>query len=285
MIISDQLQKWDGHTHTPFCHHGERVAFSEYIDKAVSHGFSKYSLTEHPPLPANWLADPEMMDLLAMPVEDISPYIYEASLVKEHYADIIQISVGLELDYLEGKEEFTKDILSYCDGQIEEAIVSVHFLRGREGMRCVDFSANDWHDGLLRYYGSMDKVVDEYFDQVEAAIRFAGTLDIPTRIGHLLLIKKFTKELPAFDEEQIKSRLERILPLLQTSHVGIDANMSGLRMTTFQEAYVPIFFLREANSLGIEVVYGSDAHHPNDVGSHWEWFEKAMKGGVHVVGR
>ena len=285
MIIRDQFQKWDGHSHTHYCHHGERVAFSAYIEQAVSHGFSKYSLTEHPPLPTNWLADPEMMDLLAMPTEDIFPYIQEAKLVKEQYADIIQISVGLELDYLEGKEGFTKDILTYGDGHIEEAVVSVHFLRGKEGMRCVDFSANDWRDGLLRYYGSMDKVVDEYFDQVEAAIRFAGTLAIPTRIGHLLLIKKFAKELPAFDEEQIHSRLKRILPLLKTAHVGIDANMSGLRVKTCQEAYVPFMFLHEANSLGIEVVYGSDAHRPNDVGSHWDWFEKAMKGGVHVAGR
>lgn len=277
-------RKWDGHTHTPFCRHGERSSFAAYIEQAIQLGFSKYTLTEHPPLPEHWIRDQKVMDFLAMPMDDLPRYVREASLVKERFAGTIEISLGLELDYLADQEWFTDDILNRCDGRIEEAIVSVHFLRGVNGMRCVDYSSQDWKEGLLQYYGKVERVVDHYYDQVEEAIRFADRLSIPTRIGHLALIKKFQNELPTFDEEQIEERLRRLLPLLKFANVGIDANVAGLRTPTCQQPYVPAWFLQEAARLKIPAIFGSDAHRPSDVGHHWDWFEDVMWGGDGTAG-
>ena len=43
--------KRDGHIHTPFCPHGTKDSFEEYIEKALSLGFKEISFTEHAPLP------------------------------------------------------------------------------------------------------------------------------------------------------------------------------------------------------------------------------------------
>ena len=80
-------------------------------------------------------------------------------------------------------------------------------------MRCIDFTPEDFAEHLLSYYGSMERVVDEYYNHVEAAVEWASTLPMRKRIGHINLIEKFALKLPPpFDEEQIERRLSAICP-------------------------------------------------------------------------
>ena len=143
-------------------------------------------------------------------------------------------------------------------------------------MRCIDLSPEDFQAGLLAYYGSMEQIIEEYFNQVEAAIDFAAQLPMRKRIGHINLIEKFRLVLPAIDEMQVTRRLKRLLPKLLTTGVGVDVNTAGLRKRTCHKAYVPVWFIEECMSQGIECVYGSDAHHPDDVGAGYDWFEEVQ---------
>ena len=47
--------KKDGHVHTPFCPHGSKDHFEEYIEKALALGFKEISFTEHAPLPEGFI--------------------------------------------------------------------------------------------------------------------------------------------------------------------------------------------------------------------------------------
>lgn len=262
--------KWDGHTHTQFCYHGNDAPLEQYVEQAIALGFTRYSVTEHPPLPANWVKDQSLFQELAMPEQQLEQYFAYVQQVKEKYQDRIEVTIGLELDYLHGRTDYTDEMVSKWGHLLEDVVYSVHYLPGQAGMYCIDFTAEDFSRNLLRYYGTMDTLVDTYFDHVELAIEHASTLNMRKRIGHLNLITKFAHKLPPISETLMKERLEQLLPLLQESDVGVDVNVAGLRVATCEQAYVPSWFIKQATALGIECVYGSDAHKPEQVGLFWE---------------
>ncbi|MFF2483054.1 histidinol-phosphatase HisJ [Paenibacillus sp. NPDC058071] len=269
--------KWDGHTHTRHCYHGSDAAEELYIDRAIELGFERYTMSEHPPLPAGWIEDEALFKELGMPLEELPVYIAYAKEMKRKYAGRIEVTVGLEFDYLPGRTDFTDKLVEQWGEELEDAVCSVHFLPGIGGTRCVDFSAAYLKEHILPYYGTMEKVADEYYDHVEAAIAYAAKLPMRKRIGHINLIEKFASALPPIDEAQIRRRLERLIPLLAESGVGVDVNTAGLRVPTCGKPYVPEWFIAACRQQGIECVYGSDSHKPEQVGTGWEWFEAQMR--------
>ncbi|MEK3882977.1 histidinol-phosphatase HisJ [Paenibacillus sp. PL2-23] len=272
------MLKWDGHTHTRFCYHGSDAAQELYIDRAIELGFERYTISEHPPLPAGLVPDKKLFDELAMPPEELPAYMSYVREMKRRYEGQIDITIGLELDYLPGQLDFTERMVEEWQHELEDVVYSVHFLPGAGGIRCIDYMPEDFQRNLLAYYGSMDRLVNEYYDHVEGAIAFAATLPMRTRLGHINLIEKFRTELPEIDEALIRRRLEGILPLLAKSSVGIDVNTAGMRVATCGKPYVPEWFLAECGRLGVSCVYGSDSHKPEHVGFGWDWFQSAMSG-------
>lgn len=270
--------KWDGHTHTRYCYHGSSEKQELYIDRAIELGFDRYTLSEHSPLPNGWINDLSLFEKLAMPIDELPKYIEFARKMKNLYENKIEITIGLEMDFLPGQLDFTENMLQEYHKHLEDVVYSVHYLPGIGGMRCIDNSVEDFSEYILGYYGGMENVVDAYYDQVEAAIAWAAKLAMRTRIGHINLIEKFSKVLPAIDEEQLIKRLEGIIPLLTKANVGIDVNTAGLRVSTCGKPYVPKWFLSKCKHQGVECIYGSDAHKPEHVGTGWEWFENQMRG-------
>ncbi len=266
--------KWDGHTHTRHCYHGNSAAQELYLDQAIQQGFERYTISEHPPLPAGWIDDIPLMKSLAMPEEELPVYIEYTKSMKLLYQGKLEVTVGLELDHLPGQWSFTERIFEKWQQDLEDIVYSVHYLPGIGGMRCIDYTPDDFRKHILSFYGTMENVVDEYYDHVEEAIDWVSRLPVRKRIGHINLIEKFSRVLPAIEEEQIRSRLSAIIPQLAKANVGIDVNTAGLRVETCGKPYVPEWFLVECRKQGIPCIYGSDAHKPEHVGTGWDWFHK-----------
>lgn len=270
---------WNGHTHTEFCKHGDGAGapLENYLEQAIASGFKKYSVTEHPPLPKGWLNDPVKMCQLAMPEDQLENYFLRVQKLKRYYHDRLTILSGLELDYLYGKESFTNNMIDSYSHWLDDAIVSVHFLPGRDGMYCIDWSPEDLQSNLLNYYGTMDNLVEHYYEHIEMAIQFAATLPFNhVRIGHMTLIDKFRRVLPEYDAEKCQVYLKRMLVLLKETGVGVDVNSAGLRVHTCGDFYIPEWFFHQCIQNGIEGVFGSDAHKPADVKSGWSWYKSAI---------
>jgi histidinol-phosphatase (PHP family) len=270
------MLKWDGHTHTKYCKHGSPAGQEMYLDRAVQLGFERYTISEHPPLPYLWVNNEKLMAELAMSKEELPAYLDYAHSMKLKYAGVLDVTVGLEMDYLDGGEAFSDALLEPVLHRLEDVVVSVHYLPGAGGMRCIDYTPADFAEGLLSHYGHMDAVVNEYYDHVEKALEWAARLPIRKRLGHINLIEKFRTELPEPDPALVERRLRGILPKLKESGAGIDVNVAGLRVATCGRAYVPEWFIRECVRLGIPCVYGSDSHKPEQVGFAWEWFKQAL---------
>ncbi|RXZ80605.1 histidinol-phosphatase HisJ [Paenibacillaceae bacterium] len=273
--------KWDGHTHTHFCRHGSKFHAEEYVKQAIELGFERYTISEHPPVPDGLIDDEEIMATLAMSEDELPEYMACASELKERYAGTIEVTVGLELDYLYKNEHFTENIIQKWGDKLEDVLISVHYLPGKGGMRCIDFSPDDFRTNLLDHYGSVEAVVDEYYNHIELAIASAAAWPMRKRLGHVNLIEKFRLALPQMNNEQLDkqldSRLKRLIPLLAESGVDIDLNMAGLRKDTCRKPYAPKWFVQACLQQGIACVYGSDTHHPQDVGAGWEQYTQLIQ--------
>ncbi|MFD2114870.1 histidinol-phosphatase HisJ [Paenibacillus yanchengensis] len=268
------LIKWDGHTHTKFCYHGSDAAQELYINRAIALGFERYTISEHISLPDHYIDDAQLMAELAMPEQELEQYFAYAADMKQRFADQIEVTVGLEVDYLPDHADYTNRILDKWHNSIEDVVYSVHYLPGVGGMRCIDFTPDDFKRNILAHYGTMEKLVDEYYNHVEQAIMRAAKLPIRTRIGHLNLIEKFSTTLPSIDDAQTEKRLRSILELLEGTKVAVDVNTAGLRVPTCGKAYVPAWFLAECRKRNIACVYGSDSHKPEQVGFGYDYFEQ-----------
>ena len=121
---------------------------------------------------------------------------------------------------------------------MEDIVFSVHYLPGIGGNQCIDYTPATFDSRLIRYYGSMDQVAEEYYNHVERAIEWASGLPGRKRIGHINLIEKFRLELPQLDEALVERRLRGILPKLEAAGAGVDVNTAGFRKPTCGKAYV-----------------------------------------------
>ncbi len=83
--------KRDGHVHTPFCPHGTKDYFEDYIEKALTLGIEEISFTEHTPLPKGFI-DPTPAKDSAMGWHEIDLYFAEIERVKSIYKGKIQIN-------------------------------------------------------------------------------------------------------------------------------------------------------------------------------------------------
>lgn len=266
------ILKWDGHTHGPYCHHGSDAAMADYIVRALELGFERITLTEHPPLPDGWLEDQAVQRTLAMPRADLARYLSDARAAKELFADQIDVRVGLEVDFLYNNEQFTWNLFEQSVPVIDEVIISVHFLPGIGGMRCIDLTAQDMTAGLLAYYGSMERLLEIYFEHQEQAIQLAKLFPVPARLGHATLIDKFRRDLPAYDPWLRSQHLERIFSLLLKNGLALDANTAGLTLSSCGTMYPPMEDVVAAWAMGVPCVFGSDAHAPEAIGRHYETY-------------
>lgn len=257
------LMKRDGHIHTPFCPHGSKESLASYVEKAISLGYQQISFTEHAPLPKSFI-DPTPLKDSAMKLEDVPYYIKEVTSLKDYYANKIMIQCGFEVDYIEGLEEETKDFLNEYGPQIDDSILSVHFLQGKNQWFCLDYH-EDTFEEMIQLFGSIENVYDTYYQSILNSMDGDLGRYKPKRLGHITLVHKFQKLFPVPTDYKAKEKewLDTILEKAQKYHFELDCNGAGIVKPYCKEVYPPISVIQQALSMQIPCVYGSDAHHPN----------------------
>jgi len=269
------LARWDGHTHTQFCPHGSREPTEQFIQRAIEKGFRIYSLTEHPPLP-NDFHDPTPDQSCGMRASDLEAYLEHALALKIKYSRDIEVRVGLEIDYIPGFEPAIRDLLRSVGSQLDDALLSVHFLPGKGGWRCIDYSSEDFQDGLVDVYGSVEAVHDAYWKMITQAIQADLGPCAPRRIGHLSLINKFQLKHPLPNPDQFRPEVVAILDLISEEKVHLDLDAAGLFKPDCRETYPAPWIIAEALKRKIEFVFGSDTHSVNGVGKGFDQAQQIL---------
>ncbi len=271
--------KREGHTHTEFCPHGSGEDVELFIIKAIELGFTEYSITEHNPLPTRFINQAsgakEALLTGGIHIQDVEPYLRKMHRLKKKYDREIKIHVGFEVDYLPGFEDWTSDFLNEYGEQIDDSILSLHFLEGNDGSRSIDYSPEDYNSGIVQYYGSFQKAQEKYFSSVLQLLDANLGSYKPKRIGHLTLCQKFQKyfenEETGLSETSL-NLLDQILNKMKVKHYELDFNTAGLYKEFCGETYPPFDVMKKVQEKGIKCVYGSDAHSMNDVGRGYQHF-------------
>lgn len=253
----------DGHIHSPYCPHGTSDKLKEYVDKALEMGLEEISFTEHMPLPKCFID--EKIILESSPTEEMfNKYLMEVEDIKKRYKSKIKINIGAEVDYIEGLEKQTRTLLYKYGMDIEDSILSVHFLKINEKYYCIDYSKEAFKE-IVDILGSVEKLYDKYFETLLKSIRADIGIFKPKRIGHSTLVRIFNKEYPF--EYKNKELLEEIVKEMKDRNYEIDHNTAGLRKQYCKEEYPSGILMELIKKYNIPKVYGSDAHTAIDVGS------------------
>jgi histidinol-phosphatase (PHP family) len=268
--------KKDGHTHTHYCPHGSIESVEKYIMQAIKQGFTDYSITEHAPLPTAFLksaaGEQYAIDTAGMRIEDVPTYLTEMHDLKKKYASQINIHVGFEIDYAPGFEDWTSAFLNEFGPQTDDNILSLHFLQGHGGWRAIDYCPEDYKEGIVEYYRGFQEAQNAYLSLLLQSIKADLGPYKPKRIGHITLCNKFERyfdEPTAFNEIG-ESYLKEILQEMQQRQLSLDLNVAGLAKPYCLQTYPPLPIVEQAKQLGINIVFGSDAHKSYEVGRYYD---------------
>lgn len=238
----------DYHTHSRFCRHahGEVEA---YVQAAVALGLEEVGCSDHAPLPDDY----DLQHRMTLE-EYYSSYAPVVSALVQQYRGKIRIKRGIECDYLEWTEEWTKRFIEEND--FDFVIGSVHFV-GAQGSERPLF-------GPTYEASELPGLHEEYYHSVRASAR-SGLFDI---IGHSDLVKKLGSSTSKKIDEAVWAALEEI----KKSDLCIEINTSGWRRA-HKDPYPSERILVLARDLTIPMTLGSDAHTPDDVARD---FDKAV---------
>lgn len=269
--------KHDGHTHTEYCPHGTVADVEELVQRAIALGFKRYSITEHAPLPPDGLADiggePEIWTSSTMPLNDVRHYFIHMERLKKKYAADIELLVGFEVDYLAGHRHWTTDFLNEYGPQMDDGILSVHFLDGVDGLRCIDYQPQDYAEGIIARYGSFQSAQLAYYRMIQDSLMADLGPYKPTRLGHISLCQKFQLAFPDEDTSLSADSLaliDTLLTQIKAKRYTLDVNAAGLFKPDCRDIYPPEPLIRQARQAGIPLIYGSDAHDLADVGRGYD---------------
>lgn len=257
----------DGHTHTEYCPHGKGDPAEKLIRNAIDYGIKEYTIAEHLPLPRGvWEEtgeDPEILDTQAMSFHDFPYYVRDMHKLAKKYAGDIKINVGYEVDYLEGYERETADLLREYRRELTDGIRSAHFVKIEGKFYSVDHTPETYQKGAIKILGGFQQAQAYYLRTLLQALSIKRESWEPKRLGHMTLCQKFQRyyreESVDFSPESAEL-LEEILRAMKAGGYEIDYNHQGLFREYCGETFPPAPILQKASEMGIPVIYGSDSH-------------------------
>lgn len=176
-------------------------------------------------------------------VYDLQPYV---EAVVQARGRGLPVKLGLEVDYVPGREEETRELLAPYPW--DYLLGSVHFIDGL---------GVDGEPRLLEAVG-VEEAWRLYFETLASAAR-SGLFD---SLSHPDLVKIFGERARAFDYEPVVAAIAE-------SGVAVEVSTAGLRKPV-RELYPHPDLLAACRARGVPVTTGSDAHSPDVVGRDFD---------------
>ena len=229
----------DYHVHTPLCLHAKGWPV-EFAARAVELGLGELGISDHNPMP-------EYFDNWRMLREDLPRYFEEVEKARAAFPQL-RIRLGLECDYLAGREAWIEELAGMA--QWDFFIGSVHYVS--------DGWAIDDPQHLKRHTGNAEEIWTDYWRCYEAAIR-SGLFDF---VAHPDLPKKFGYRPPG----DLRRFYEPAVAALAECGVAYEINTTGLRKEC-RELYPASEFVALAHAAGVPVLINSDSHAVEELGA------------------
>jgi len=235
-----------------------KCSVEEMVFASKEAGLCSVGVSVHCPMPfANEWECPE---------EKLPDYRAEVLRVKEKYAGIIDVYLGIEWD------TSAKDIdLSSYD----YVIGSAHMLP-LAGNPSVDESAEATARTLATHFGGdTDAMAEMYFAELEkVALEPRAAI-----VGHFDLLTKFDESHHFFDENSLRYQraaeraMEKLVKAGKIFEINTGAISRGYRSTPYPSAK----WLKLLREMGGKVTVSADAHHTSGVTCAFDQAEKLVK--------
>ncbi|MGE6631471.1 histidinol-phosphatase [Bacillus sp. NPDC077027] len=247
--------KFDLHTHHNRCGHAEG-SISDYINEAIKLGLQVIGISDHSPFFGEKLD--HFKPWVAMAKSEFQSYVEEVLRLKEAYQGKIEVLLGVESDYFPEFEALYQNI--YRHYPFDYIIGSVHVTNG------IDlFNRTRW-ENITQEQLIAEK--EEYYRLIKKSAE-SHMFDI---LGHIDALKGFYPKV-----EHVKTELvDEALKAIAESGSVIEINTSG-KTKDCGGWYPAIDMLERAKFYGVQVTYGSDAHHPNRVADDWLQVKNMLK--------
>ena len=83
--------------------------------------------------------------------EDLEPYLTHAKKLSDRFSSQIVVKVGLEVDFIPGFEEATRQLLDQVGSELKDSVLSVHFLPGQGRMEMCRLFSRRFQGRLVRF--------------------------------------------------------------------------------------------------------------------------------------
>ncbi len=160
----------------------------------------------------------------------------------------MDIKLGLEVDYIPGREEEIRDIIR--QNEYDYIIGSVHYLNGW------GFDHPDYRDRYNEF--DIDDIYGQYTSLLIKLVQ-SNCFDV---VGHIDLIKIWGHR-PR--KRTSRYYFEPVLKAIQKSGMAVEINSAGLRKPV-EEIYPAANLIEMMFAYNIPIVFGSDAHSPEQLG-------------------
>ena len=221
------------HVHTWRCKHASDEPDDRYIKHAIVLGAKRIVFTDHCPFPDNPFRS-------RMDMEQLPEYISTLSQLKEEYASVIDIQIGLEAEYLPSFHKYYEE-LKNTKG-LDLLVLGQHMYEHEDGSW--SFSDKDMSN---EYIGLCDAIIEGiktgYFDVVAHPDR------------SFRRCKEWTMDMERLSGEMIREAM--------LNNVLLEKNYSSMRNEKY---YWSQFWTQEASANSL---YGYDAHSVDEMDAIW----------------
>lgn len=106
------------HVHSYRCQHASQEREKEYVKKAIELGATRMVFTDHAPFPGNSFRN-------RMSMEELPEYVKTLQGLRQQYAGVIDIKIGLEIEYIQVYTDYYQNLLEQWN--IDTLLLGEHF--------------------------------------------------------------------------------------------------------------------------------------------------------------
>jgi len=250
----------DLHTHHERCGHAAG-SMAMYADAALRRGLRTLAVTDHAPLLLESGVD-DPAPGMHMPRSAWSGYLDEAVALRDRLAGRLELLVGVEADYIPGREAAYRALLD--DQRLDVVLGSVHYVDGFHVYDRTRWSAN----------ADVDAVYARYLELVRAAAT-SGLFDV---MAHIDAMKARAPRPPSAPERE----WDATVAALRAADVAVEINTSGYRKV--DEPFPAWGLIERLHAAGVPLTFGSDAHRPDEVHHAWATVHAGLSArGIHEL--
>jgi histidinol-phosphatase (PHP family) len=243
------------HTHTRLCGHALGMA-EDYVAKAIECGYKEIGMSDHGPIPRSWMTTEEYDALWLsrqMTFEMYkNEYLPDLAKTVAQFGSQIRIWKGLEIEYLEGYDEYYQSLIK----DLDYLNLGMHYFK--------------YHGRYYNCYEPLDEDLVLQYAAFASRAMDTGMFKIFVHPDLYMFNYNMTKDPYVFDDA-CKQAAKIIIEAAIRNHVYLEVNAGGVLKGKNPECRTEYFYPRSEfwkivrTYPEVLIIIGCDAHQPRSL--------------------